>query len=46
MTMAVISGVYNTRNACYFCYFQKENYKVLRFHVNSSSLFEISVSLF
>ena len=27
-------------------YFQKENYKVLKIHVNNSCFFEISASLF
>ena len=27
-------------------YFQKENYKVLKFHVSNSSLVEINASLF
>ena len=29
-----------------FCYFQKENYKVLKIHLNNSSFFEISTSLY
>ena len=27
-----------------FCYFQKENHKVLKFHVNNSYFFQISLS--
>ena len=29
-----------------YCYFERENYKVLKFHMNNFSLFEISASLF
>ena len=28
-----------------FCYFQEENYKILKLHVNNSSFSEISASL-
>ena len=28
-----------------YCYFERENYKVLKFHVNNVSDFEISVAL-
>ena len=36
--------LYNT--IIIFCCFQKENYKVLKIHVNNSSFFEISTSLY
>ena len=26
-----------------FCYFQKEKYKILKFHVNNSSFFDVRV---
>ena len=29
-----------------FCYFQKESYKVLKFHVSNSCFFETSASVF
>ena len=42
------SGVFNTtyHSGSYLLLFRKGNLKILKFHVNNSFYFEISVSLF
>ena len=46
MNYEVILGYITLHNlmVVFFCYFQKENYKVLKFNVNSSPFFKISLS--
>ena len=48
MKIASRSGVFNTmyHNGSCLLLFRKENLKTLKFHVNNSFYFEISVSLF
>ena len=46
--LVLIQGIYKIRyhnDGCY-CYLQRENYKVLKFHMSSFSYFEVSASPF
>ena len=48
MKITSSSGIYKTiyHNIVVYCCLEKENDKVLKFHVNNSSYLEISPSLF